>query len=334
MKNCLVTKLKGTVNNSNLLKMGEMIIKDVKPSLYSLPWQSIEIKGTDLYMDIVNVSDGADIQFCDAQGVKAGTHKEGNDIRINIGTNVEGASCDIIIGGKYSINYWNASLIGELDCADLSWKNLDYFGDEYTNKININMLKLANAFGIKMNTYAGSFDLASLAGTTRLTDLSIKGLIHGNISNIAGNTNLSTFAVAAELASITGDISAFQNTKVSSLFLHSRTTNDGKVSIYGDLSTLPSTCHFIALNDNPNMGKFTWGGTKSGYRLGIFGASFSSGIDAMLNNQATLDLYTESDDWENTISVSSDVEPTVAQSVYESIKTKGINTISINGTSH
>lgn len=336
MGNCLVTKLKGTVNNSNLLKMGEMIIKGVKPTLYSDSWKSILVKGTDLYLDIVNVSDGADIQFCNRQGVKSGTHKEGNELDFYIGTDVTGASCDIIIGSKYSINYWKSSLGGELDCADLSWENIVYFDDTYSYKINVDMLKLANAAFISIDNYAGSFDLASLAGTTNLTSLAIRSsLVHGNISNIAGNTNLETFIVNPKFASITGDISAFQNTKVPSLLLHSDTVGQGKVSVYGDLSTLPSTCHFISLGYNPNMGKFTWGGTKSGYRLGINGASFSSGIDAMLNNQATLDSYTESQAWQNGImDVASDVEPTVAQSVYDTIKTKGISTISINGTSH
>ena len=333
--NCLAKKLKATVNNSNLPKMGEMIIRGVKPSSYSSPWKFITIKGIDLYLDIVNVSDGADIQFCTSQGVKSGTHKEGNELTdLHIGTDVAGASCDIIIGNKYSINYWQSSFGGELDCADLSWKNIVYFDDTYSYKINVNMLKLADATFINIDKCADSFDLALLAGSTNLTSLRINGLVHGNISNIAGNTNLATFSVQSKLASITGDISAFQNTKVPSLLLHSATADDGKVSVYGDLSTLPSTCHLITLSANPNMGKFTWGGTKSGYRLGILGASFSSGIDAMLNNQATLDSYTESEAWQNTITVSSDVDPTVAQSVYDTIKTKGINTIKINDTSH
>lgn len=334
MENCLVTKLIGTVNNSNLPKPGEMIIKGVKPALYSDSWRSILVKGTDLYLDIVNVSDGADIQFCNRQGVKSGTHKEGNELSFYIGTDVAEASCDIIIGNKYSINYWKSNLGGELDCADLSWGNIAYFDDTYDYKTNVNMLKLANASFISIRNYADSFDLAGLAGSTRLTSLQINGLTHGNISNIAGNTNLATFVVQPKFASITGDIAAFQNTKVPSLILHSPEVGTGKVSVYGDLSTLPSTCHLITLANNPNMGKFTWGGTKSGYRLGIASASFSSGIDAMLNNQTTLDSYTESQAWQNSITVTSDVEPTVAQSVYDTIKTKGINLIKINDTSY
>lgn len=339
MENCLVTKLKATVDNSRLLKPGEMMIKGVEPSLYSDPWRHLQVAGSNIYFKIVNVSDGADIQFCNRQGVKSGTYIENaTSINTQIGTDVEGSSCDIIIGNKYSITYWDNSMDGEVDCKDLSWNTLTGFKDIYSNKTYMNELITKNKNDLKnlgLGGYDGSFNLSIISGTTRLTTLEIRGLVNGDIAAIAGNTGLTTFTVVPALANITGDISVFQNTKVASLNFHAATSSQaGKLSLYGDLSTLPPTCHVITLANNPNMGKFTWGGTKSGYRLGIVGASFSSGIDAMLNNQATLDSFTESSSWMNAINVTSDVEPTVAQSVYDAIKTKGINTIRINDISY
>lgn len=233
MGNCLVTKLKGSISNNELLRIGEMRIRIAKVEDPTDATQGLEI---DVNKSVVLkiVSDG---YFTD----KALNVNKGKTITLNAGINgvwVSNNDVEIAILDKYSItkisrNYPNQTSAG-------------YGSNIY---LNLSDLKYSTALtSLDLSGAQVTGDIANLKGLTALISLDLRFVpVTGDIAAIKPFSKLNN----AVLNHVTGDISAINGTKLTSIII----SNSGGLS--GDISKLKSDFIYLGL-DGDKTSKFTW----------------------------------------------------------------------------
>ena len=279
MGNCLVTKLKGSISNNELLRIGEMRIRIAK---VGNPTDATQGFGIEVNKSVVLeiVGDG---YFTD----KTLNVNKGKNITLNVGINgvwVSNEDVEIAILDKYSItkisrNFPNqtSAAYGSnkyLNLSDLKYSNaltsLDLSGSQVTGDIaNLKGLTALTTLNLSGSQVTG--DIANLKGLTALTSLNLRSTqVTGDITNLKGLTALISLdlrfvPVTGDIAAImplsklnnailnnvTGNISAINGTKLTSIII----SNSGGLS--GDIAKLKSDFVYLGL-DNDNTSEFTW----------------------------------------------------------------------------
>jgi hypothetical protein len=319
MGKCLVTKLNGSSNNSDLLRIGEMRIKFNKVSNPTAITQCIKLnvaRGTKLEI----IGDG---YFTDSSLAQ----NKGKNLTITANTNtkvyVSNNDIELAILDKYAIaaifveENFNGNAAFDIDflkystqVTNLYLNNIPVYGDIAALK---NLTALTN---INLSNTNVSGDIAALKNLTALTNLNaISTQLSGDISalkNLTALTNLN--AVSTQLF---GDIAAFKNlTNLTGLRL-SNTNISGDIvnlknltkiatvefknvaGLTGDMGTLPDNILFFT----GGSGKFTWTTSSRTYILATENAHCDK-IDDMLNDMATKTAkFAGEQTWYKTISL-------------------------------
>ena len=332
MNKCLVTKLNGSSNNSELLRLGEMRIKILKVQNPTDHTQGFSV-GVNSPVTLEIINDG---YFTD----KTLTENKGKSISLDVGLYsiwVNGThDVEIAVLNKYNLTRLFYYYQGE--STDLFSSNI---------KFNISDLKYSHALsGLVMNNAQVNGDISNLKSLTSLSQLQLNNTqVSGSIDDLKSLTALSNLQL--NNTQVSGDISSLKsltalvgiyldNTQVSGnisnlkpltalkeVYLSNTQTpiigDIGELStlskctnIYlryskltGNLAAVPALCRFISfLNDKGSV--FTWGTRPSTAKiLAIEGSARLSDIDKMLQNQAQCQVGFSSSDpvWYKTISV-------------------------------
>ena len=311
MNKCLVTKLDGSSNNPDLLRLGEMRMKILKVSNPTEHTQGFSI-GVNNNVTLEIVSNG---YFTD----KTLTENKGKNITINAGTSsvwVSGNNdVEIAILDKYSLTSLATYYVTEAS-SDVYGKNI---------KLDISDLKYSTALtSIVLSEAQVSGDIANLKNLTALTSINLSGTqVSGDIANLKNLTALTSINLSG--TQVSGDIANLKNlTALISLNLYNAqvplTGDIGQLStlsscvsislkyskLTGDLAILPSKLRFVSFaNDKGSV--FTWSTRQSTAKIiAIEGNASLTNIDQMLQNQAQCQVGFTSHDysWYKTISVS------------------------------
>ena len=275
MGKCLVTKLNGAVDNSNLLKIGELRIK-----IASAPNPSKFTQGMDLHFtEPTEVSIVGDGYFTDENlSANYGKIKTINSERFFISN----GNYDLSIKNKYKVSLLssvnrnvNGNNIGNyksINIDELKYSNsltwIDAFNPEGDISAFKNALELVfvgfsstnvtgdiSAFSnntaltnLYLNNTNVTGDISAFSNNTALTNLYLNNTnVTGDISAFSNNTALT--AIKVNNTNITGDIMAFKNmTKLNVL-------NVNYTSVYGDIGAFRN-CNLSIINIS-NVGNLT-----------------------------------------------------------------------------
>ena len=333
MNKCLVTKLNGSSNNPELLRLGEMRMKILKVSNPTEHTQGFGI-GVNKTVTVEIVSDG---YFTD----KTLTENKGKNITINAGTSsvfVSGNNdVEIAILDKYSLTALFSFYPGEesnsvyrknieLDISDLKYStaltSINLQNTQVSGDI-VNLKNLTALISINLRNTQVSGDIVNLKNLTALTNLdltytkvsgdivNLKNLtaltnlvlpythVSGDIVNLKNLTALTNLELYNEQVPLIGNINQLSNLSscVNMTFKYSKLT--------GDLAILPSKLRFVSFaNDKGSV--FTWSTRQSTAKIiAIEGGASLTNIDKMLQDQAQCQVGFLSNDniWYKTISV-------------------------------
>lgn len=273
MGNCLVTKLKGTVQNSNLLRVGEMRLCVHRTDNPSSETQRINLNFTeDVKLEIIG-----DGYF--TNNTLVSNLGKSLIVKANIETlvYVSNGNFEIAILNKYALTKINTKTTNKKtaikDIADLKYSSgLKYLA---TNSVeNIGYFS----------------DIKSL---TNLSYLAVSDAnINGNLSDLKSLTNLTYLIIGNTSNKITGNVSSLKNmTKLNTLVI-----KNGYV--IGDLATLPSTCRSAAFDYHDTNAVFDWSSRPASSKIiAVRGNPKLNNIDKMLQDQANCVVgFTSADD--------------------------------------
>ena len=215
---CLITKLKGIVNDDSLLKVGELMIQ-VKPLQDGNKALGLfYISSVDSQVRIIGDGYFTDKTLSENKGTILNFNAyDNNYVYVNKG------NLNIAISNKY--NFTNFGLYGEGDASKQvdSTKLVFNFNDlAYTDGLAVLNLQNAPIIG----------DISSIKNTTSLTILaSTGGELTGNISALVNLRSVTMLDLSNNI-SIRGDISVLSNmSDLQTLYLN-------KCSVYGDIAVL------------------------------------------------------------------------------------------------
>ena len=230
MNKCLVTKLNGSSNNPELLRLGEMRMKILKVSNPTEHTQGFGI-GVNKTVTLEIVSDG---YFTD----KTLTENKGKNVTLNVGLNdiwVNGNSdVEIAILDKYSLTNISAYYQGE--------QSVDAYGNNI--KFSISDLKYSTALAnLALYNTQVSGDIDNLKNLTALTTLYFDNTqISGDIAALKNLTGLTELSL--KRGKFTGDLAmlpskcrfvSFQNDKGSVFTWGTRQSTAKIVAIEGNV---------------------------------------------------------------------------------------------------
>ena len=272
MGKCLVTKLNGTVNNNDLLHIGECVIGVESSSANELLFQ-VDLNNTEYYCEQPhllgeeNVGAGVKrniITWSDLKSSAAGLYRfhflDKYNIRGLLGRNAKG------INEISQLNYLN-----NITQLGLNLKSSDVF---YLNVLKqstrLNLLDLSNNV---------TGDISSLKGLTALTNLSINSnTVTGDISSLKGLTALENFSGYLSIRGKAEEVKTLPNLKS---FNCQNAVNKGD---FGDIATLQAGFIYLFIGSNASI---SWTSRPSTSKIiGIFGSPKLSNIDKMLQDQA------------------------------------------------
>lgn len=231
MKNCLVTKLKGTVNNPDLLKLGEIRFKALKPyangSYLTIGAGSAPILCTYLV--------GSDREGNTERTIGAGTSSNLTALDAGAVVSMEKYGITKIACNAFEIDFdslefsdmsaMSGTVVFVGDCnlsgdmgnivRDTNKTNITKIQIEADNKSTIKFSKLGQLTAmtqfIALRTVFDGVNLADFSTLTALTLINIQGTIgstgiEGSINSLAGLTSLTTVHLVR--SKINGNISA------------------------------------------------------------------------------------------------------------------------------
>lgn len=288
MTKCLITKLTGSSQNQNLLRLGEMRIrfnKVTKPTeatqclgvSFIKPVQ-LEIIGDGYFTDKgLTANKGKKISVQDATG---GVFVSNNDLYISI-------------ADKYNISVLQSAFVGQslplsgdnksfnLESIKFS-KSLRYlsFSNSPVNGDISALENLTALTNIYLSNTPVNGDISALKNLTKLTSITLDySPVNGDISALKNLTALKTLTLGSPDGLLTGDITHLSNSKIKDLKIMYAT-------LTGDLATLPTNCrHASFIHDLGSS--FTWGNRDSSSTIiAIEGNVMVQNLDKMLQDQA------------------------------------------------
>lgn len=325
MEKCLITKLKGSVDNNSLLKLGEMRIKVSEDTSNTPSRHKIVLT---FYEDAVLSIIGNGYFTNDSLSANNG---KSISVKAYVQTElyVSNGNFEISIPNKYALTYFRiyASNIS-VDIEDLKYSTeltsiilsetpsygdisalsnltkLTYIGAFMCTKIYGDISALSNLtgltnFGLVSTKISG--DISVLSNLTGLTMFTISETnVSGDISALSNLTGLTNFDLAN--TNIMGDIASLQSltgltdfgindTNVSGDIaslqsLTSLQTIAASSNLSGDLSKLPSSVYYITFKQSTNN-TFTWTSRQTTANIfAISGNPKINNIDKMLQDFA------------------------------------------------
>lgn len=334
--NCIVTKLKDAVNNPSLNILGYLKLAGTLPSNPTNAQREVYIEyKAEKSGTITIMSQSGEVGLVTSA---SGTNKEytasGNLIQRWV-SNTPNEPFVIQVSNKEDLK--NVRFGQGFDASQIKFYALEdlRIAGVVTNVNEMDASGFVVLYLSSVNQEA--FDITKLASNTKLRQLGMNTTnTTGNISALANNTELTSINVSGDLSSIEGDVAALKNTKLPNLRITAG-AGQNKTNLYGDLTQLPSTLHFMQIRGMKTPSVFRWQGTHTGYRIGMEDITlYGADLDKMLTDQAQLDAFTESTAWMNEIKITTSpvTAPTVATSVFAAIKAKGIQTIQIDGVTY
>ena len=238
--NCLVTKLKGTVNDNSLPKLGSMLFK-----LETTTTSLVKIEAI-----------GKDVSFSSADGSNVLSTSSNGDNKTNV-VNVSeintvfyidaSKGVTISIDNKYNLEKLDVSwttnpneLTVDLNfedlkyCKKLSW--LALYSMTLTGDISA-LQNLTALTAIRLFRTQVSGDISVLSGLTALTDISLDNTeVSGDISELQNLTALT--AINLNNTGVSGDISALSRLTALTAIRLFRTQVSGDISVLSGLTAL------------------------------------------------------------------------------------------------
>lgn len=265
MGKCLVTKLNGVVDNSNLLKIGELRIKIVSAPNPSKFTQGMSLKFTEP-TEVSIVGDG---YFTDENlSANYGKVKTITSERFFISN----GNYDLSIKNKYKVSF--ISTINK----DVSGNNIAYY-----KYINIDELKYSNSLTwIDASNIDGDISAFKNALSLEFIGLS-KTNITGDISVFANNTTLNSIYLTS--TDITGDISAFKNNTALTIADLSNTNVTGSISAFSNNIALTS----LYLNNTNVTGNISVFSNNTALKSVILNNTNITGDISVFNNMTKLE---------------------------------------------
>ena len=311
MGKCLITKLNGSVKNSELLKIGELRINFGKVQNPTKENRSLNIK-VNKESKVELFGDG---YFTDENLVA----NKGKSLLLGSNTNnyiyISNNDVAISILDKYAlmgifnqaVEYpWNAS--GDKSHIKYNLEDLKYSA-ALTNlsvksaNISGDISALANLTALvtmDLSNAQVSGDIANLKTLTALTSMNLSSTnISGDISALANLTSLTSMNLSNMQNPLTGNISNLKSlTKCTDIKLdYSKLT--------GDLATLPASCRFVSFYKDKGS-TFTWTTRSSSAKIiAITSDATLTNIDKMLQDQAQCQVGFSASDavWNKTIKI-------------------------------
>ena len=272
MGKCLVTKLNGTVNNNDLLHIGECVIGVESSSANELLFQA-NLGSTEYYCEQSHV--------LGEENVNAGVKRA-----IVSWKDIKSSAV-----GLYRFHFLNKYRI--IGLLEKSIKGI--------NEINqVNYLNNITQLVLSINS-ADVFDLNTLKQSTSLNLLILKGNVTGDISSLKNMTALTNLSINS--SHVTGDISSLKNMTAltnfsGTLFIKGKAeelkmfssltsfncTNPVNKGDFGDIATLPASFVYLYIGSDASI---SWTSRPATSKIiGIFGSPKLSNIDKMLQDQA------------------------------------------------
>jgi hypothetical protein len=302
MGKCLITKLNGSVQNDSLLRIGEFCIKVSKVESPTADSQKFSVKNAkDTQLRIIG-----DGYFTNE------TLSENKGKVMDIAANTESlvyysnGDYEIVVSEKYSL--YSIGIFLSTAWKDFKGKlSFDIESLKYSPNILRVMLsntqvtgdiavfgKLTGLVSIFLSNTQVTGDISVLGKLTRLTKLELSNTqVTGDIAVLGKLTGLGYIPNIA-YTKVTGDISVYQNTKVTQIQLVG-------TSVSGDLSVLPNNVLWVQVR---NTGMFTWTGIKNRTNILALEQCKCDKIDAFLNDMATLEAkFVGEQSWYKTISL-------------------------------
>lgn len=272
MGNCLVTKLKGTVPNSNLLRIGEMRICVHKIDNPNGETQRINLNFTeDVKLEIIG-----DGYFTNATLVsnlgKSLTAKANTESLVY----VSNGDFEIAILNKYALTKINTRTNKKTAIKDIA--DLKYSSS--LNHLAINSVENVGYFS----------DIKPLTSLYYLALYNAN--IKGSLSDLESLTNLGYIMIGDTSNKLTGNVSSLKAmTKLDTLAIINS-------HVIGDLATLPSTCRSAAFDYHDTNAVFDWSSRPASSKIiAIRGNPKLNNIDKMLQDQANCVVgFTSADD--------------------------------------
>ena len=348
MNKCLITKLKGSVNNNNLLKIGEMRLRIAKNVTPTSTVRKIDFNvSKPITLGIVGEGYFTDSNLAENKG-KTVTLNPGEK-SIFVSNDVE----EIAILDKYSIikfsSNYGKTLSLDISALKYSTALVELYLPNTQVDGNIGDLKALTALtklylpntqvdgnigDLKALTalqYLFVFDtqvngnIGDLKALTALTSLSLSGTqVNGNIGDLKALTALTNLNIFNSQTPLTGDVGTLGTlTKCTDIGLK-------YCKLTGDLATLPSVCRFISFS-NDKGSVFTWGTRPSSAKIiAIEGTASLTNIDKMLQDQAQCQVGFSSGDgvWYKIIQVAGN-RTSASDDAVATLQHKGY-TVSIN----
>ena len=307
MNKCFVTKLNGSSNNPELLRLGEMRMKILKVSNPTEHTQCFSLS-VNKAVTLEIVSDGyfTDKTLTENKGKNITLNVGANDIWVNGNSDVEIAILDKYILTRITTYYQNElpdKIYGnniKLNLSDLKYSNnltiLDLSYTQVSGDI-ANLKDCASFISLNLSNTQVSGDIANFKNLTALTALSSYNTqIGGDIANLKNLTALTYLSL--DNTKVIGNIGELSGlTKCTNISLKGSTFT-------GDLSLIPSSCMFISFGNNKNT-VLSWTSRPSTAKiLAIEGNAKITNVDKMLQDQAQCNVgFTESSpSWYKTIS--------------------------------
>ena len=347
MGKCLVTKLNGTVDNDNLLRIGEIRLFNTKLSNPTTNSQYMALTfSKDANLEIVG-----DAYFTDANLSTNKGKTKSFLANQNSAFYVSNNDCQIAILDKYSLIKveTNAHRVGDLEDLRFSkglsaiiLKNSEQMGDIanlknltaltnldlYRTQVSGDIANLKNLTALtNLDLYRTqvSGDIANLKNLTALTNLNLnKTQVSGDISNLKNLTALTILRLSNSKTPLTGDIGELRTlTKCTEIYL-----SNGKFT--GDLATLPSVCRYVSLEYDKGS-VITWSTRPSSAKIIAMAVKTTlTNIDKMLQDQAQCQVgFTESDEtWKKRILITG-TRTSASDDAVATLQQKGY-TVSIN----
>jgi hypothetical protein len=281
MGKCLVTKLNGAVDNSNLLKIGELRIKIV-----SAPNPSKLTQGMDLqFTEPTEVSIVGDGYFTDE-------NLSANYGKVKTITNerffISNGNYELSIKNKYKVSLISGINRNVSGVNDGKYKSINIDGLKYSNSLT--WMDIATAEG-NISAFKNAISLLYVAlNNTNVT---------GDISAFENMTKLAILEI--NNTSVHGDIGVFRNCLLKEI----RIANVGNLT--GDFAKLPAKCYYIALGNDASKTVLNWTSRgTSEYITAWSGRAKVTNVDDMLIGMAKCTAHpdiTTFPTWKKTISI-------------------------------
>lgn len=248
---CLITKLNGVVNNSSLLKVGELRIK-IHPSSNNSPLFVYLLNNKNIHLTIIG-----DGYFTDQNGNVNNGKKRDLPVYNTDGFYVSSGEYEISVDNKYAITRYETHHNSLDDYSELRYcKSLRELCVQDAD-IDLSILN-----GLSLSTIV----LTGNKVTGNLSDIAQDNLKFLNLSDSAVKGDISVLGSCAKLnylnvirTACTGDITSLKNLPLTHLYIGGTTQFGNQFS--GDLATVSATLKILETAGTND--KYTWSSRPS-----------------------------------------------------------------------